>query len=204
MRNFTRLILAVALVSTAVFVSACGSRDARYNTETQYIGGNVGSSPEPTRASFDTVSYWDGDGVTGAPSIRISLGEQRAYFYKGGELVGVSTISSGQEGHDTTTGNFKIIQKSINHKSNLYGDYVDEAGNVIQKEVDVRKDKKPPGAKFDGAKMPYFMRIVGGIGIHAGFLPGYPASHGCIRMPEFMADAFFRNVELGTPVTVTL
>jgi lipoprotein-anchoring transpeptidase ErfK/SrfK len=51
--------------------------------------------------------------------------------------------------------------------------------------------------------MPYFMRIVGGIGMHAGYLPGYPASHGCIRMPEFMAENFFRSVSVGTPVTIT-
>jgi len=50
--------------------------------------------------------------------------------------------------------------------------------------------------------MPYFMRIVGGTGMHEGFLPGYPASHGCIRMPSFMAEAFFRNVAVGTPVKV--
>ena len=51
--------------------------------------------------------------------------------------------------------------------------------------------------------MPYFMRIVGGVGMHAGYLPGYPASHGCIRMPEFMAENFFKSVSTGTPVTIT-
>ena len=51
--------------------------------------------------------------------------------------------------------------------------------------------------------MPYFMRIVSGTGLHAGYLPGYPASHGCIRMPEFMAENFFRSVSVGTPVTIT-
>ena len=50
--------------------------------------------------------------------------------------------------------------------------------------------------------MPYFMRIHGAVGMHAGYLPGYPASHGCIRMPEFMAEDFFNNVEIGTPVTI--
>jgi lipoprotein-anchoring transpeptidase ErfK/SrfK len=51
--------------------------------------------------------------------------------------------------------------------------------------------------------MPYFMRIVDGVGMHAGYLPGYPASHGCIRMPEFMAENFFKTVSPGTPVTIT-
>ena len=60
----------------------------------------------------------------------------------------------------------------------------------------------PPGGVFDGARMPYFMRITGGVGMHEGFLPGYPASHGCIRMPGFMAENFFHNVEVGTPVKI--
>jgi hypothetical protein len=191
------------LVCIALLSGACSSRDPRYNDETVYLGGFRSPGPEPQRANFDDVSYWDGDGVAGSPSIRIALGEQRAYFYKGGELVGVSTLSSGREGYDTPTGNYKIIQKSKDHKSNLYGDYVDSYGSIIQKDVAVRKDPKPPGAIFDGASMPYFMRIVGGVGMHAGFLPGYPASHGCIRMPEFMAAKFFANVSVGTPVTVT-
>jgi lipoprotein-anchoring transpeptidase ErfK/SrfK len=76
-------------------------------------------------------------------------------------------------------------------------------GEVIQKDIDVKKDKKPPGAAFDGARMPFFMRIVGGTGMHEGFLPGYPASHGCIRMPGYMAETFFENVTVGTPVTIS-
>ena len=86
--------------------------------------------------------------------------------------------------------------------SSLFGDYVDANCAVIQKEVDTSKDRKPKGAHFDGAKMPNFMRIVGGTGMHEGYLPGYPASHGCIRMPGFMAAAFFRSLEVGTPVII--
>lgn len=187
-------VLAIALVG-------CGSRDPRYSNETVYLGG-YRPEPDQRRANFDNVSYWDGDSVQGAPSIQISLSEQRAYFYKGGELVGISSIATGREGFDTPAGKYKIIQKSKDHKSNLFGNYVDADGNIVMKDVDVRKDKKPPGARFDGASMPYFMRIVGGVGMHEGFLPGYPASHGCIRMPGFMAEAFFANVQTGTPVTV--
>jgi lipoprotein-anchoring transpeptidase ErfK/SrfK len=134
--------------------------------------------------------------------IRINRGEQKAYFYKGGELVGVSAISTGREEFGTPAGNFKIIQKNRDHVSSKYGNYVDSEGNILMKDVDRTKDKMPPGARYDGAKMPFFMRIHGGYGMHEGFLPGYPASHGCIRMPGFMAEAFFNNVELGTPVTV--
>ncbi len=147
-------------------------------------------------------SYWNGDGVTGAPSIRIVISEQRAYFYKGGKLVGESTISSGKKGFETPPGKYKVIQKDKDHVSNMYGDYVDADGNVVQKNVDVTKDPLPAGAVFDGAKMPYFMRFTGGYGMHAGYLPGYAASHGCVRMPMEMAEHFFDAVEEGTPVTV--
>ncbi len=192
------------LLLTALFATACAPRDPRYAEDTAYLGGFHSAHARAPRAESDSVSYWDGDGVPGAPSVRISLAEQRAYFYKGGELVGVSAISSGREGLGTTTGTFKIIQKDRDHKSNLFGDYVDaQTGEVVKKDIDVQRDKKPPGAVFDGARMPFFMRIVGGTGMHEGFLPGYAASHGCIRMPGYMAEAFFNNVATGTPVTVT-
>ncbi len=196
-----RLFASFFLLAALLLSTGCRTPDPRFNEQTVYLGG-FRSQPQSGRANFDNVSYWDGDGVQGPPSVRIALGEQRAYFYKSGELVGVSAIATGREGFDTPTGTFKIVQKDRDHKSNLYGDYVDASGNVIQKEVDVKKNPKPPGAIFDGAKMPNFMRITGGVGMHEGFLPGYPASHGCIRMPGFMAESFFRNVDVGTPVEI--
>lgn len=192
------------LFALLVFLMGC-ARDPRYSSETLYLTdrGGIVSVRDRSLDHFDNVSYWDGDGVSGSPYILIRLGEQKAYFYKGNQLVGVSAISTGREGFDTPTGKFRIIQKSKDHVSSLYGDYVDaKTGEVIMRDVDTRVDKKPPGARYEGAKMPYFMRIVGGTGMHAGFLPGYPASHGCIRMPEKMAEVFFNNVDLKTPVEI--
>ena len=195
------LSLSLFIALAALLNSGCET-DRRFAHETEYLGGYHGRSAPRPAPSFDTVSYWDGDGVPGKPSILISLSEQHAYFYKSGDLVGVSTISTGREGFNTTTGTFRIIQKDKDHKSSLFGDYIDAQGSVLMKDIDIHKDHKPQGARFDGAKMPYFMRIVGGTGMHAGYLPGYPASHGCIRMPEFMAENFFSNVTVGTPVTI--
>jgi lipoprotein-anchoring transpeptidase ErfK/SrfK len=185
----------------AILVAGCAN-NTRQQNETAYLGG-FHRQNQPQRANFDNVSYWDGDNVGGAPSIRINLGEQRAYFYKGGELVGVSVVSTGREGFGTTSGSFHIIQKDKDHVSSRFGDYVDASGGIIKKEIDREKDPMPRGARYDGARMPFFMRIVGGTGMHEGFLPGYPASHGCIRMPGFMAQKFFENVNVGTPVSVT-
>ncbi len=191
-----------ALLCTAA-VFALASCDDDPSMGTQYLGGVYGPGAVAASAPSDTVSYWDGDGVSGKPSIRIKLSEQRAYFYKGGELVGVSQLSTGREGLDTPNGSFRISQKDRDHFSSKYGDYVDELDNVVVPNIDLTKDPKPPGTRYKGAPMPYFMRIVGGVGMHAGYLPGYPASHGCIRMPDFMAENFFRNVTEGTPVTIT-
>jgi lipoprotein-anchoring transpeptidase ErfK/SrfK len=147
-------------------------------------------------------SYWTGDGVTGAPSIKIVLSEQRAYFYKGDKLVGESVISSGKKGFETPPGKYSVIQKDKDHVSNLYGNYIDASGDVVKRNVDVTKDPLPAGATFQGAKMPFFLRFTGGYGMHAGYLPGYAASHGCVRMPLSMAEHFFDAADEGTPVTV--
>lgn len=153
-------------------------------------------------AHADTISYWEGDGVPGSPKIVIDLSEQVARYYKDGQLVGVSQISSGSEGYGTTRGSFRVTEKDIDHRSSIYGSYVDAEGHVMDGDVDVRTDPRPPGAKFVGASMRYFMRINGGIGMHEGYLPGVPASHGCIRMPSRMAAAFYHATPLGTPVQV--
>lgn len=190
-------------LAVACILAGCGGRDPRFHSETQYLGGFRGNQ-QAGRAPHDDVSYWDGDGAHGTPSIRIDLGEQRAYFHKGGELVGISTLSTGREGYSSPTGRYRILDKNIDHVSSIYGDYVDAVtGEPVKKDVDRRKDRMPSGTRYDGARMPYFMRFTGGIGMHEGFLPGYAASHGCIRMPGFMAERFFANVSIGTPVTVT-
>ncbi len=150
----------------------------------------------------DDVSFWDGDHLSGSPSVRISLSEQRAYLYKGSQLAGVSLISSGREGLGTLTGDYRILEKERDHRSSLFGAYMDAQGEVMQADVDTSKDPKPPGATYLGADMPFWMRITGGTGMHKGFLPGYPDSHGCIRMPGFMAEHFFHSVAVGTPVRI--
>jgi len=202
-RMNTRTLITLA---AAVSLVGCVNYDQRLtskNTAYLGVGGDVVSRSKASTLA-DANSYWDGDGVQGAPSVVINLTEQTASFYKGGRLVGRSAISSGREGHETPIGRFKIIDKDIDHASNLYGDYVDAQGKIVKANIDVKVDPVPPGAHFDGAKMPYFMHFAPGVGMHQGFLPGVPDSHGCIRMPEYMAKIYFANVQKGTPVEVVL
>jgi len=143
------------------------------------------------------------DYYTGAPSIVVELREQQAYLYQGGSLVASSRISTGREGYHTPIGHFSVMAKDQFHRSSLYGYYADDYdGHCVRDNIDVRKDKKPPGTHFVGASMPYFLEFAPGYGLHEGYLPGFPASHGCVRMPYWKARQFFSIAEVGTPVDV--
>ena len=133
--------------------------------------------------------------------VEIDLQQQVAYLIRGRYLVLKSPISSGRYGHLTEAGSFKVIEKELNHHSSIYGKIVDAYGRTLVADADVDM-KVPPGGKFIPAPMHYFMRFHGADGLHAGYLPGYPASHGCVRMPEQLAIAFFNAVAVGTPVNV--
>lgn len=112
----------------------------------------------------------------GPVTIIVSLATQRAYAYRNGVPIGVSTVSSGTKGHATPTGVFTILQKDIDHVSNLYSD----------------------------APMPFMQRLTwGGVALHAGNLPGYPASHGCIRLPPAFAKRLYAITKLGMTVVIT-
>ena len=145
---------------------------------------------------------WGDEDVPGRPRIVVHLTEQKAYFYKGRHLVGQTVVSTGKPGFSTPPGHYTVTEKDKDHVSSEFGDYIDANGNVIKPNIDVRKDERPPGARFDGARMPYFMRLRGGYGMHAGYVPPYRASHGCIRLPERMARRFFNAAREGTPVIV--
>lgn len=119
---------------------------------------------------------WKDNGASEPVSIVISLLEQRAFVYRGSSMIAATTISSGKDGKDTPLGTYPILQKNAVHKSSLY----------------------------DDASMPFMQRLTwDGIAIHAGRNPGFPASHGCIRVPLGFAKQLFGVTTLGTTVTVT-
>ena len=112
----------------------------------------------------------------GPVTVIVSLATQKAYAYRNGVAIGVSTVSTGSDGHATPTGVFTVLQKDADHVSNLYKD----------------------------ARMPFMQRLTwGGIAMHAGNLPGYPASHGCIRLPPAFAKLLFGITRLGITVVIT-
>lgn len=107
--------------------------------------------------------------------IVVSIPDQRAYVYEGPEMIAATTVSTGRMGHSTPSGIFPIIEKHELKLSNLY----------------------------DDAPMPNMQRLtMDGIALHAGHVPGYPASHGCIRLPSAFAKKLFSVTSIGTPVLV--
>ena len=129
----------------------------------------------------------------------VSLPKQRAFLMIGDQIVIDSPISSGKRGHSSPTGHFSVLEKDPNHRSNIYGDFVDRSGRTVRAGVSAKIDAAPSGTHYVGASMKWFMRLTAeGVGMHIGILPGYPASHGCIRMPSDGAKLFYDHVKVGT------
>lgn len=179
-RFANRLGIVFALGLLATTLTSCGT----YNTVSDLITSHV-----PERHS-------------GRASIVVDLSEQQVYLYRGKNRTASSRISSGREGHRTPVGRFTVIRKDIDHRSSLYGNYVDDSNRVVKANVDSRKDSKPPHSHFLGAAMPFFVEFSPGYGLHQGYLPGVPASHGCIRLPYWKARQFYEAAHIGTSVTV--
>lgn len=134
----------------------------------------------------------------------ISLAQQRAWVMFGPEIVYIDTpISSGKRAGMTPKGSFTVMQKDKDHRSSVYGDFVDGRRRVVRRGISRKVDSAPAGTRYVGASMKFFCRLTGdGVGFHVGKLPGYPASHGCIRLPEEIAPLIYSKVKLGTPVQI--
>jgi lipoprotein-anchoring transpeptidase ErfK/SrfK len=135
--------------------------------------------------------------------ITVSLAKQRAYLMLDDQIVADGPISSGKRGHNSPAGNFKVLEKDPDHRSTVYGDFVDAQGRTVRAGISSRIDSAPSGTHYVGAPMKWFLRLTDeGVGMHIGILPGYPASHGCIRESADGAKLFYDHVKVGTPVAV--
>jgi len=136
-----------------------------------------GRSVKPFTADLKPGDYlWHPEVSPAGPVVvLVSLPDQVMYVYRNGVRIGRSTVSTGTAGHRTPTGVFTILQKKVDHESSIY----------------------------KGAKMPNMQRLTWtGIAMHAGQLPGYPASHGCVRLPEDFAEKLYTVTKLGTTVII--
>ena len=201
LRSFLAPVLAATLVS-------CGPISRVYNQDgprSRYLAevGVTSTLPTAPVNPAEASKFWDGDSLIGPTAIHIVRSEQKAYFYRGGQLAGMTPVSTGSSKYTTEPGTYKVSQKAADYSSGTYGTIVDTAtGTVINDDADSRKDKPGPGQMFVGSPMPHFLRFNHGVGMHAGHLPGYAASHGCVRLPADIARKFFEHAEIGTPVIV--
>jgi hypothetical protein len=141
-------------------------------------GHTKGRAVQPFTSEFKPGDYvWHPEISPAGPVVVIvSLPEQRMYVYRNGVRIGRSTVSTGKKGHTTPTGMFTILQKKVSHESSIY----------------------------KGAQMPHMQRLTWtGIAMHAGHLPGYPASHGCVRLPVDFAEKLYSVTRSGTSVIIT-
>ena len=136
-------------------------------------------------------------------SLEISLGEQRGLLLVRTAIAMDFPVATGKKSHPTPSGNFAIRGKEKNYSSNLYGKIYDAQNVVLVADADARTDAVPEGGRFEGATMPYWMRLTDtGVGMHVGYVPGRPASHGCIRLKRETATQLFDLVKVGTTVVI--
>ncbi len=142
-----------------------------------FWGGEVSRPVETAPADLQPGEWvWNpGAAPDGPIVVLVSLTEQRAYVYRNGVRIGYSTVSTGKPGYETPTGVFVVLQKDKDHHSKTY----------------------------NNAPMPYTERLTwSGVALHAGGLPGYPSSHGCVHLPSKFSEELFGVTQLGMTVVV--
>jgi lipoprotein-anchoring transpeptidase ErfK/SrfK len=139
----------------------------------------------------------------GNSRVVISLSKQRVYLMTGDQVYIDSPVSTGKRAGMTPTGSFSVMEKDLNHRSSIYGNFVDRSGRVVRSGISTKVDSAPSGTRYEGAPMKYFCRLTSsGVGMHIGILPGYPASHGCVRLPAEIAPLIYAKVRVGTRVVI--
>jgi len=207
----------LALVSL-VFAS-CGDR-VTLGPDGKPIGGDgepYNPYPPGTYLHFTakpeypkTMDYWKNEELLARTTpensrIVIDTAIQRAFLMLGEEVVIDYPVSTGRSSHPTPPGDYEILEKVVDKRSNAYGRIYNAEGSVVNSDADSRKDTVPEGGKFVGAAMPYWMRLTwDGVGHHVGPLPRSrrPVSHACIRGPSKVMPVVYEKTKLGTPVTV--
>lgn len=158
-----RTVIAVALACTPISIAAAAP-----------------AAPAPIEQRIDNLKpghwVWRPElASSGEVEIVVSIPRQLAFVYRGGTLIGATTVSTGMPGYDTPTGRFTILQKKEKHFSNLY----------------------------DNAPMPYMQRLTwDGVALHAGAITGEPSSHGCVRLPKTFAAKLYGATQMGATVMI--
>lgn len=188
----------VSLVSKTLRLSAIAAFAA--------LGTSCGLfAPKPPPVAKRVLYDWYDDRGPGDVTVRIDLSKQMASYQRGGRLIGWSFVCTGKEGHDTSPGDYTILEKMDVKHSDRYGWITDAAGNVTNGDA-TPKSPVPPGQFYHPSPMHWWMRLTHyGVGMHAGDIPrpGEAASHGCVRLPRDFAPVLYQVTKVGTPVKIT-
>ena len=173
MRMSSKLFCAVA----APLLACLAPISAHAQAPDTAVATNTSAAPlsEDQADSLKAGDYlWNPNvAAAGVINIVVDLDRQVAFVYRGGALIGISTVSTGRDGHETPIGSFTILQKQVDHKSNLYHE----------------------------ASMPFMERLTwDGVALHAGGVPGYRESHGCVHLPIAFAKALYGVTDIGATV----
>ena len=180
MRNvlFARPLLALAMMTPVPLIAAPAlAQQTAYADEGQAVAARAEMADKFGIEELEPGQFRWADEIpaSGPTRIVISLSDQMGYVYRGDDLIGVTTVSSGKTDHETPTGVFPILAKERLHRSKTY----------------------------ENAPMPFMQRLNDyGVALHAGNVPGYPASHGCVRLPAKFAARLFNLTQTGSPVII--
>jgi lipoprotein-anchoring transpeptidase ErfK/SrfK len=200
--GYLQTLLAVLFITFGVFerpasAQLFGARSSAPPMKPPSALIHRGQPPAKVDKSLESVINQDNSHVL------ISITKQRVYLMVGDQIYIDSPVSSGKKGHETPTGDFHVREKDPNHRSTIYGDFVDHSGRTVRSGISSVADSAPSGTHYVGASMKWFCRLTDtGVGMHVGILPGYAASHGCVRLPADIAPLIYDKVKIGTPATI--
>ncbi|MEO7241159.1 MAG: L,D-transpeptidase family protein [Sphingomicrobium sp.] len=180
MRKISILVAAAMLTATGLTAATpafAAGQSSEYIDAADAFAARDAMAAKFGKDTLDPGEFvWDDNATIDSDTrVLVSLSAQKAYVFNGGELIGATTISSGATGHETPIGVFPILEKKTMYHSR----------------------------KYDNAPMPFMQRIDDyGIALHAGRNPGFPASHGCIRLPAKFAAKLFKVTAVGSEVII--
>lgn len=211
--NSVRHLIRFAVPLLGLLLANCATKKPPPPPTT--AGQYVNPYPEGTYEHFTaertypkTYKVWKNQAVLSRTNpenshLHIDLAKQRGLLMNGDQVAMDYPICSGREGHETPPGEYTILEKVIDKKSNRYGRIYDAEDNCVVKDADITKDTVPEGGRFEGANMRYWMRLTNdGVGHHIAQVFRYPASHACIRGPSGAIPIVYEKVKIGTKVTV--
>jgi len=211
---FSRTLIAFGLLAVAIFTTGCETTSPSGVSKAQLRADQeLQAKARTEHGIFRSLGGWKKNTYRNKEIIAmstpentvlyVSTADQRAYLLVRGAIAMDFPVATGKKTHPTPAGSYTILSKEKDYHSNLYGRIYDELGKVSVLDADVRTDPVPPGGKFVGAAMPYWMRLTNsGVGLHVGYIPGVAASHGCVRMPSKTAPEIFQIMPVGGKVVI--